>query len=408
MRKILTLLTAVLLVGSVWATDPRVTLDFTNAGWDIPTTDQTEAANYENGGYTITVSATHKLITTQGQTPTPKALLFGKKDATLTLPAMSFNVSKIVVNGATSSSSKVTFNIYVGTNAVSTEATSSLVNHDFTIASASQATGTVYVIKVTNANNCQISSVEFYEAVAGAPENPTFSIEAGAYSTTQSVELDCETEDAAIYYTLNGTTPTSTSTLYSGTAIEISETTTIKAIAIKNGVSSSVVTATYTILSGLTGNGTKENPFTVEDVYTLNNASSGPYWVIGYIVGCAANGGDISTGAAQASNIALGDATDQTTSLVPVQLVNNTDTRTALNIVDHPSYVGAKVKVHGSLESYFQTSGVKSTDDYEIISTPTALETVESAEKAVKTIVNGQLFIEKNGHVYNAMGQMVK
>ena len=41
-------------------------------------------------------------------------------------------------------------------------------------------------------------------------------------------------------------------------------------------------------------------------------------------------------------------------------------------------------------------------------SVPTATETIETSEKVVKTIVNGQLFIEKNGKVYNILGTLVK
>lgn len=41
-------------------------------------------------------------------------------------------------------------------------------------------------------------------------------------------------------------------------------------------------------------------------------------------------------------------------------------------------------------------------------STPTAIETVETSEKAVKVLRNGILYIEKNGKTYNAQGQLVK
>jgi len=85
-------------------------------------------------------------------------------------------------------------------------------------------------------------------------EKPTASPEAGTYSgldsTTTSVTLSCSTAGASIYYTLDGSAPTTGSTLYSG-AIVISQTTTLKAIATKNGLDNSeVLTATYTIFNG--------------------------------------------------------------------------------------------------------------------------------------------------------------
>ena len=82
-----------------------------------------------------------------------------------------------------------------------------------------------------------------YEIVT-AP--PTFSPEGGKYAEAQNVTISCNTEGASIYYTTDGTTPTSSSTHYTK-AINVAETTTIKAIAIANGVESEIVSATYRI-----------------------------------------------------------------------------------------------------------------------------------------------------------------
>ena len=77
---------------------------------------------------------------------------------------------------------------------------------------------------------------------------PTFSPDAGNYTGSQSVTLTSTTPGAAIRYTTDGSTPTSTTgALYSG-AITVSATTTVKAIAYSASLAdSSVSTATFTI-----------------------------------------------------------------------------------------------------------------------------------------------------------------
>ena len=75
---------------------------------------------------------------------------------------------------------------------------------------------------------------------------PEFSPATGTYTEAQTVTITCATEDAVIHYTVDGTDPTAESTPYTG-AITISETTTLKAIAVKDGQSSAVAEATYTI-----------------------------------------------------------------------------------------------------------------------------------------------------------------
>ena len=76
---------------------------------------------------------------------------------------------------------------------------------------------------------------------------PTFSPATWAEGATLSLTMSISTDGATIYYTTDGTTtPTSESTEYTA-AITLSSTTTIKAIAIKDGMTDSdVATQTFT------------------------------------------------------------------------------------------------------------------------------------------------------------------
>ena len=117
------------------------------------------------------------------------------------------------------------------------------------------------------------SDIQLYKKSDGKPSAPSFSPTAGKYLEAQSVTLTTSTEGATIHYTLDGTTPTSESATYS-TALNISTTTTIKAVAIKDETSSSVASATYTIVE-VEHAGTEADPYTVADARTVIDAGIG-------------------------------------------------------------------------------------------------------------------------------------
>ena len=104
---------------------------------------------------------------------------------------------------------------------------------------------------------------------------------ATSFRGTQTVEISCATPGASIYYTTDGTTPTSTGTIYSG-AISLTSTTTIKAIAVKADMNDSAVAeATFTRRSssgggssgGSSGGGSTSVPgYTVSADKTENGA----------------------------------------------------------------------------------------------------------------------------------------
>ena len=78
---------------------------------------------------------------------------------------------------------------------------------------------------------------------------PTFLPGGGTYSTAQTVAISESTPGATIYYTTDGTTPTTSSAVYTG-AITVSTSETVNAIAVTTGYyNSSVSSATYAISS---------------------------------------------------------------------------------------------------------------------------------------------------------------
>ena len=79
---------------------------------------------------------------------------------------------------------------------------------------------------------------------------PTFTPASGTYYEVQNVSIECATDGASIYFTLDGTDPDESSALYSA-PLTIDATTTIKAIAIMEGYNDSdIAEATYTIQMG--------------------------------------------------------------------------------------------------------------------------------------------------------------
>src|SRR5207237_1262602 len=85
---------------------------------------------------------------------------------------------------------------------------------------------------------------------SGTVATPTFSPAAGTYTSAQNVTITTSTPNATIYYTADGTTPTTTSLRYAG-PVTISATTTLKAMATASGLTNSAVaTGVYTIQSG--------------------------------------------------------------------------------------------------------------------------------------------------------------
>jgi len=106
-----------------------------------------------------------------------------------------------------------------------------------------QPVGDAYQVWCAGYNSAFTGTVYGVQGAA----TPSFSPAAGAYTSAQSVIIADTTTNPTIYYTTDGTTPTTSSTPYTG-AIAVSSSETIQAIALATGYSNSLVaSATYTI-----------------------------------------------------------------------------------------------------------------------------------------------------------------
>lgn len=95
--------------------------------------------------------------------------------------------------------------------------------------------------------------------------NPVFSPAGGTYSKAQDVTITSATTQAKIYYTTDGSDPTEQSTLYTA-PINVSEATTIKAIAVLDGKTCKVQTAVYQINAALSTTTFDFNNFNQSDL----------------------------------------------------------------------------------------------------------------------------------------------
>lgn len=128
------------------------------------------------------------------------------------------------------------------------------------------------------------------------------------------------------------------------------------------------------------GDGTKEKPFSVDQVMKSTADSEG-VWIEGYVVGYVADmkwqdtavfgttPTEGSTNYANATNCILSSVAPPnatTANSVPTGLANKGDVRATLGISKNPGIYGQKVKVKGDVTKYFGVRGIKNVSEYEI------------------------------------------
>ena len=269
---------------------------------------------------------------------------------------------------------------------------------------------TSFVLGNANTSNAQVRISQIVITYSGGTPvsvlPPKFSVEGGMYFEPQTVALSCETEGAKILYTIPaGEDPVYTDdqnytgVFYDGNPLNITRTTTIKAMAVKDGKTSTIVTATYTIVS-VEHAGTEADPYTVADALALIDAlangatTTEKYFVKGVIVGEPSIQKKEDGSFYGNANFDIAAEAGGTTKLTCYRLkgLDNAD-------IDSEDYIkeGDEVVVTGQLQKFVSNEVV----------TPEVKNGNICSIKSGTTGISTAKVEQKNGAIYNVAGQMV-
>lgn len=162
------------------------------------------------------------------------------------------------------------------------------------------------------------------------------------------------TTGAEIYYTLDGNDPTIDSEKYTK-PIQISKTTTLKAIAVKYGQTSEVAEAIYTYSETKVGDGTFENPYSPEEVRTTKSILGKTVWVKGRVCGSMINN-KFDDSQVLSTNIVIGEPTDE--HYIPIKLDSKSTIRKYFNNLENNA-IGKEYMFYGKIENYYSIPGIR-------------------------------------------------
>lgn len=113
------------------------------------------------------------------------------------------------------------------------------------------------------------------------------------------------------------------------------------------------------------GNGTAENPYTVEDIKKSGAKGSNVFvkaYIVGFVPEKAIDDAKFTAEGCEAvSNVLIAASADETSvdNVMPVQLPVG-DVRNAINLKDNPTNIKQEVVLCGNIEAYFGKTGLKS------------------------------------------------
>ena len=225
------------------------------AGWTVKDEDKTTIDPTSTGTNTFTFSMPAKDV--------EAAAIFQQQVVapTFSPAAGTYESTQSVAISTTTPSATIYYTI--GTNPA--DPTTGSTPYTSAISVSSNQTIKAFAVKDGMANSA-VSTAAYAIKCA----TPVISLTAGTYTGAQTVTISGPT-GATIYYTTNGSAPTTNSSVYSS-ALTVSSSQTIKAIAVKDGMANSeVASAAYTIQYTITWN---DNGGQIGDAVLVNSGST--------------------------------------------------------------------------------------------------------------------------------------
>ena len=222
-------------LGNAWATDYTYKLEIVPSDFNTTSYAANNGAHSKDAVCTTDNSKTMSVSYTTNQIMLQSSIMQWQKST-----GYIYNTTDLgTITSVTVESSVGTFTTYYGTSEQPSSGTAG-AGKGFFKTSVGSATGKTTKVEVL---------FTISEGDPSACATPTFSPSAGAVERGTEVTISCATDGATIYYTTDGNTPTSSSTLYNPSSKPcITTSTTINAIAVKDGLEDSeVATAAYTI-----------------------------------------------------------------------------------------------------------------------------------------------------------------
>jgi hypothetical protein len=259
------------------------------------------AAGTYVGSVAVTISTTTSgatiHYTTDGSAPTPASPVYASPvTLTRTTTIRAIAVASGMANSAVASALYTLQAVppvfspaagtYVGSVAVTLSTTTGGATIHYTMDGSLPTTASpVYASPVTLTRTTTIRAIAVASGMANSAVAsalytlqavpPVFSPASGTFSQPQSVTLSTSTSGAAIHYTIDGSTPTTASPVYSG-PIAVTQSRTIRAITAASGmVNSTVASATYTLQAAAPTFSPPGGSFVAPQFVSLSSASPG-------------------------------------------------------------------------------------------------------------------------------------